>query len=130
MRLWVSPVPICEPSMSNYESVSNRVAGSYPGGPTRGKKGGGSYFRGVREREGARSRMLRHPAIVERRLRYVLAAVVGIAVALTAVTSISRVMEADPHPQVADRSFEGVLKSERKQILGELWKMEALEAMR
>ncbi len=116
--------------MSSYGDVSNQVVGSYPGGPTRGKEGGHSYFRGVREREGARSRMLRRPAIIERRLRYTLAALIGIAVALTVMSSISRGLEADPNPQVAEKSFESLLKSERKQILGELWKMESLEAMR
>jgi hypothetical protein len=116
--------------MSSRYDASDAVVGSYPGGPTRGKRGGTSHFRGVREREGARSRMLRRPAVVERRLRYVLAALVGIAVALTAMSSLSRTMEADPTPQMANGSFESILKSERKQILGELWKMEALEAMR
>ena len=74
--------------------------------------------------------MLKRPAVVERRLSFVLAAVVGIAVALTAMTSLSRSFEADPTPQLEDKSFESILKSERKHILGELWKMEALEAMR
>ena len=74
--------------------------------------------------------MLLQPAIVERRLRYALAALVGIAVALTSVSAMSKKFEADPNPQVAEKSFESILKSERKHILGELWKMEALEAMR
>ena len=116
--------------MSSSGEVPARRVGSYPGGPTPGREGGRSRFRGVREREGARSRMLRRPAIGERRLRFALAAVVGIALALTAMTSLSRSFEADPTPQVADQSFESILKSERKHILGELWKMEALEAMR
>jgi hypothetical protein len=116
--------------MSNHEEGSSQVIGSYPGGPTRGKKGGDSRFRGIREREGARSRALRRPAIIERRLRYALAALVGIAVALTAVNSLTRTLEVDPNPTVEAKSFESILKGERKQILGELWKMEALEAMR
>ena len=116
--------------MSDLGNASNQVVGSYPGGPTRGREGGHSRFGGVREREGARSRMLRRPAIIERRLRYTLAALVGIAVALTAMSSISQRLEADPNPQIAEQSFESLLKSERKHILGELWKMESLEAMR
>lgn len=117
--------------MSSHGDAPDRVVGSYPGGPTRGKKGGTSYFRGIREREGARRRMLRRPAIVEKRLRYILAVVVGTAVALTAMSSLSRTFEADPTPNVASEgSLESLLKSESKHILNELWKMEALEVMR
>lgn len=104
--------------------------GSYPGGPTRGRKGGTSRFRGVREKEGARNRMVSHDDRLEKKIRYVLAAVIGITIAIASVGRLSRGFEPSASPEVAERSFEELLKSERKHILGELWKMEAVEALR
>ena len=116
--------------MSEVPEETPEFIGSYPGGPTRGRKGGTSRFRGVREKEGARSRMVRRDDRLEKKIRYVLAAAIGMTIAVASVTRLSQGFEPSSAPEVEAQTFEQMLESERKHILGELWKMEAVEALR